>query len=109
MHDVERPNIWHGDTLTRKTYYGGLFKGAPKLYDVVLTNPPFGATLGRTAAARFNYPSPVSQVLFVQEVIRVLAVGGRCGMVVDEDLCSAGTMRPCRLAECCLSGAIWSA
>ena len=85
MHDVDRPNIWHGDTLTDTTYYGKLFEGAPKFYDVVLTNPPFGAKLKKSSLVRFDYPSSSSQVLFVQEIIRrVLEVNGRCGMVVDE-------------------------
>ena len=85
MHGVDRPNIWHGDTLTDTTYFGGLFENAPPYYDVVLTNPPFGAKLKKTASARFDYPSSSSQVLFMQEIIRrTLADGGRCGMVVDE-------------------------
>ena len=85
MHDVDHPSIWHGDTLTDTTYYGKLFESAPKFYDVVLTNPPFGAKLKKSSLVRFDYPSSSSQVLFVQEIIqRVLKVDGRCGMVVDE-------------------------
>ena len=100
MHDVDRPNIWHGDALTNTTYYGGLFEGAPGFYEVVLTNPPFGAKLGKSASARFDYPSSSSQVLFAQEIVRrTLADRGRCGMVVDEgfmfggDESSVGTRR----------------
>ena len=85
MHDVDRPNIWHGDTLADATYYGGLFEGAPAYYNVVLTNPPFGAKLKKASLTRFDYRSSSSQVLFAQEIIqRTLADGGRCGMVVDE-------------------------
>ena len=84
MHGVDRPNIWHGDTLTRKTYYGGLFENAPDFYNVVLTNPPFGAKLARVAQARYDLKSSSSQVLFAQEIIKSLRDGGRCGVVFDD-------------------------
>ena len=100
MHGVDRPNIWHGDTLTKKTYYGGLFEGAPDFYDVVLTNPPFGAKMARAARMGYALKSSSSQVLFAQEMIRSLREGGRCGAVFDEgfmfganDSALAGTRR----------------
>ena len=40
LHGIDQPNIWHGNTLTRNESYGGLFQGAPDLFDVVLMNPP---------------------------------------------------------------------
>ena len=49
LHDIDQPNIWHGNTLTRMETYGGLFRGAPDLFDVILMNPPFG---GRRAPRR---------------------------------------------------------
>ena len=85
MHGVNRPNIWHGDTLTRKTYYGGLFDSAPEFYNVVLTNPPFGAKLADVAKTHYDIKSSSSQVLFAQEMIKSLRQdGGRCGVVFDE-------------------------
>jgi hypothetical protein len=30
----------HGNAVTRAETHGGLFEGAPPLYDVVLMNPP---------------------------------------------------------------------
>lgn len=47
LHGVDRPHIWHGNTLTGQQVYGGLFAGAPDLFDVVLMNPPFGGKEGR--------------------------------------------------------------
>ncbi len=55
LHDIDEPHIWHGNTLTGAETYGGLFMGAPALYDVVL-----------------------------QHVIDSLKPGGRCGIVLDE-------------------------
>jgi len=40
LHNIDEPHIWHGNTLTEAESYGGLFQGAPALYDIVLMNPP---------------------------------------------------------------------
>ena len=52
----------------------------------MLTNPPFGGKEGKEAQTNFDYKTGATQVLFLQHVIRSLAVGGRCGIVVDEGL-----------------------
>jgi len=41
----------NGNTLTRNESYGGLFVGAPDLFDVILMNPPFGGRESRDALA----------------------------------------------------------
>lgn len=84
LHGIDRPNVWHGNTLTGQEIYGGLFLDAPPLHDVVLTNPPFGAKEGREAQTRFAYKTSATQVLFLQHVIDSLKPGGRCGIVLDE-------------------------
>jgi type I restriction enzyme M protein len=84
LHGIDRPHLWHGNTLTGQETYGGLFQDAPALYDVVLTNPPFGGKEGKDAQTRFAYKTGSTQVLFLQHVIDSLKPGGRCGMVLDE-------------------------
>lgn len=84
LHGIDEPHIWHGNTLTGAETYGGLFAGAPALYDVVLMNPPFGGKEGKEAQTRFAYKTGATQVLFLQHVIDSLKPGGRCGMVIDE-------------------------
>ncbi|MFN3467394.1 MAG: class I SAM-dependent DNA methyltransferase, partial [Candidatus Brocadiales bacterium] len=84
LHDIDEPHIWHGNTLTGHEVYGGLFAGAPVLFDVVLTNPPFGGKEGRDAQTRFAYKTGATQVLFLQHVIDSLKPDGRCGIVMDE-------------------------
>lgn len=86
LHGIDKPNLWHGNTLTGQEIYGGLFEGAPQLFDVILTNPPFGGKEGKEAQTNFDYKTGATQVLFLQHVIRNLKDGGRCGIVLDEGL-----------------------
>ncbi|MEW6418785.1 MAG: N-6 DNA methylase [Nitrospirota bacterium] len=84
LQEIDEPHVWHGNTLTGLEVYGGLFQGAPGLFDVVLTNPPFGGKEGKDAQTRFAYKTSATQVLFLQHVIDSLKPGGRCGIVMDE-------------------------
>jgi type I restriction enzyme M protein len=84
LQGIDEPHIWHGNTLTGLETYGGLFSGAPSLYDVVLTNPPFGGKEGKDARTKFAYKTSATQVLFLQHVMDSLKKGGRCGIVMDE-------------------------
>ena len=86
LHGIDKPNLWHGNTLTGQETYGGLFEGAPQSFDVILTNPPFGGKEGKAAQTNFDYKTGATQALFLQHVIRSLREGGRCGIVVDEGL-----------------------
>jgi type I restriction enzyme M protein len=84
LHGIDSSHIWHGNTLTGQEVYGGLFQGAPSLFDVILTNPPFGGKEGPEAQTNFAYKTGATQVLFLQHVINHLKPGGRCGIVLDE-------------------------
>ena len=84
LHGIDEPHIWHGNTLSGGEIYGGLFEGAPQLYDVILMNPPFGGKEGKDAQTRFPYKTGATQVLFLQHVIDSLKSDGRCGIVLDE-------------------------
>jgi type I restriction enzyme M protein len=84
LQEIDEPHIWHGNTLTGLEVYGGLFAGAPALFDVVLTNPPFGGKEGKDAQTRFAYKTSATQVLFLQHVMDGLKPGGKCGIVMDE-------------------------
>jgi type I restriction enzyme M protein len=86
LHGIDKPSLWHGNTLTGREDYGGLFEDAPALFDVVLTNPPFGGKEGKEAQTNFDYKTSATQVLFLQHVLRSLRPGGRCGIVLDEGL-----------------------
>ena len=84
LHGIDEPRLWHGNTLTGNEIYGGLFQDSPALFDVILTNPPFGGKEGKEAQTRFAYKTSATQVLFLQHVIDSLKPGGRCGIVLDE-------------------------
>jgi type I restriction enzyme M protein len=84
LHGIDDPHLWHGNTLTGGEVYGGLFREAPPLFDVVLTNPPFGGKEGKDAQTNFPYKTGATQVLFLQHVIDSVKSGGKCGIVLDE-------------------------
>jgi len=50
LHGIDKPNLWHGNTLTGQETYGGLFEHAPQTFDVILTNPPYLLHQGSTDA-----------------------------------------------------------
>ncbi len=86
LHGIDKPNLWHGNTLTGMELYGGLFEDAPPTFKVILTNPPFGGKEGKEAQTNFDYKTGATQVLFLQHVIASLRSDGRCGIVLDEGL-----------------------
>ena len=63
LNGIDRPNLWHGNTLTGNESYGGLYQGAPALFDVVLMNPPFGGKEGSEAQIKYPYKTMATQVL----------------------------------------------
>jgi type I restriction enzyme M protein len=84
LHGIDQPNIWHGNTLTKRASYGALFEKAPKTFQVILTNPPFGGKEGKDAQQNYAYATSSTQVLFVQDILDELAPGGSCGIVLDD-------------------------
>jgi len=84
LHGIDQPNLWHGNTLTGGAVYGDLFQDAPNLFDIILTNPPFGGKEHKEVQAYFTYKTSATQVLFLQHVINSLKPGGKCGIVLDE-------------------------
>ncbi|MCF5869958.1 N-6 DNA methylase [Aeromonas veronii] len=86
LHGIDQPNLWHGNSLTRRATYAELFRQAPAQFDVILTNPPFGGKEGRDAQKNFAFETSSTQVLFVQDILSELAPGGTCAIVLDEGL-----------------------
>jgi len=86
LHGIDQPNLWHGNSLTHRATYAALFDNAPKTFDVILTNPPFGGKEGKDAQKNFAYETSATQVLFVQNILGELAPQGTCAIVLDEGL-----------------------
>jgi type I restriction enzyme M protein len=84
LHGINQPNLWHGNTLTGRASYGALFDKAPKTFDVILTNPPFGGKEGQDAQKNYAYATSSTQVLFVQHILGELAAAGGCAIVLDD-------------------------
>ncbi|PYL05703.1 MAG: restriction endonuclease subunit M, partial [Verrucomicrobia bacterium] len=84
LHGIDDPHIWHGNSLSDIATYAGLFAGAPKFFDYVLMNPPFGGKEGKEAQTPYEYKTGATQVLFVQNVLHSMKLGSRCGIVLDE-------------------------
>jgi type I restriction enzyme M protein len=86
LHGIDRPNLWHGNALTKRATYAALFEQAPRQFDVILTNPPFGGKEGKDAQKNFAFETSATQVLFLQDILAELAPNGTCAMVLDEGL-----------------------
>jgi type I restriction enzyme M protein len=86
LHGIDQPNLWHGNSLTRRATYAALFDQAPKTFDIVLANPPFGGKEGKDAQKNFAYETGATQVLFVQDILSELSPQGSCAIVLDEGL-----------------------
>lgn len=84
LHGIDQPNLWHGNSLTRRATYSALFEQAPRTFDVILTNPPFGGKEGIDAQKNFAFATSATQALFVQDILGELAPEGTCAIVLDE-------------------------
>jgi type I restriction enzyme M protein len=84
LHGIDQPNLWHGNTLTKRATYSALFDNAPKSFNIILTNPPFGAREGKDAQKNYAFATAATQVLFVQDILESLSSEGQCGIVLDD-------------------------
>ena len=82
LHDIEVPNIVNGDSLNRE--YTSI--GAKDRVDVILANPPFGASV--SDGVETNYPAQFrtteSADLFLLLMMRYLKDGGRAAIVLPD-------------------------
>src|SRR5437899_5801079 len=47
-------------------------------------NPPIGVKKGKEAQTHYEYKTGATQVLFLQNVLKSMKAGSRCGIVLDE-------------------------
>ena len=82
LHGIDVPDWHYIDSL--KTEYSSI--GAKQQADVILANPPFGATIAD--GVETNYPQSFrcreSADLFVILIIQLLKKGGRCAIVLPD-------------------------
>ncbi len=84
LHGLEC-NIRLGDALSGESVG---YKG----YDVILTNPPFGTKKGGERATRsdISFATSNKQLNFLQVIYRSLKDGGRCAVVLPDNVLFAG-------------------
>jgi len=82
LHDIEIPNIDYTDSLNRE--YTSI--GQKDRVDVILANPPFGASVADRVETNFpvNFRTTESADLFLILMIRYLKDGGRAGIVLPD-------------------------
>ena len=84
LHGIEAPNITHANTLGENI---ADIQDKDR-FDVVLANPPFGGN--ERVEVQENFPVRTSETayLFLQHFIKILRVGGRCGVVIKNTFLS---------------------
>jgi type I restriction enzyme M protein len=82
LHDIEVPNVDYTDSLNRE--YTSI--SAKDRVDVILANPPFGASVTDGVETNFplNYRTTESADLFLLLMIRYLKDGGRAAIVLPD-------------------------
>jgi type I restriction enzyme M protein len=82
LHDIEVPNVDYTDSLNRE--YTSI--GSKDRVDVILANPPFGASVTDGVETNFplNYRTTESADLFLLLMIRYLKDGGRAAIVLPD-------------------------
>ena len=82
LHDIEVPNVDYTDSLNRE--YTSI--GAKDRVDVILANPPFGASVTDGVETNFplNFRTTESAELFLLLMIRYLKDGGRAAIVLPD-------------------------
>ncbi len=82
LHDIEVPNIDYHDSLNRE--YTSI--GAKDRVDVILANPPFGASVTDGVETNFpqNFRTTESADLFLMLMIRYLKEDGRAAIVLPD-------------------------
>jgi len=84
LHGIEAPNILHTNTLGENI---ADIQEKDRV-DIILANPPFGGS--ERSEIQENFPIRTSETayLFLQHFIKILKVGGRCGVVIKNTFLS---------------------
>lgn len=84
LHGIETPNIVHTNTLSLN-----LADVQDKdRFDIILANPPFGASEHKRVQQNFPIKTGETAFLFLQHFIKMLKAGGRAGIVIKNTFLS---------------------
>lgn len=105
LHGIEAPNIIHTNTLGENI---ADIQEKDRV-DFVLANPPFGGSERLEIQENFPIRTSETAYLFLQHFIKILRVGGRCGVVIKNTFLSNGDAKLIRkqlLEECDLQAVL---
>ena len=90
-------NLYLHDIGTKKSpivYQDSLLDTSDKMYDVVMTNPPFGTRPQGSVAIDFDgrgfIETSDNQVNFLQHIMSIVKTGGRVGVVLPDSVLTDG-------------------
>jgi type I restriction enzyme M protein len=86
LHGLLTPNIIRKNTLEDDIRHIPV----TELFDVIMTNPPFGGKEGQQIQQNFPIQSQATELLALQYVMKKLKTDGRCGIVVPEGVLFRG-------------------
>lgn len=79
LHGIEFPRFYYADTLSNDY-------DEPSEYDVILMNPPFKGAVDKDNVNEHisNAKTKKSELLFLHQILRVLDMGGRAGVIIPD-------------------------
>lgn len=78
LHGIKAPHIEQKDTLSKRY-------DEEDRYSVVLANPPFKGSIDKSDINdSLSLSTTKTELLFVERMIRLLTIGGRCGVIVPD-------------------------
>ena len=85
MHGISDPHIDQVNTLSTRYNQEGQ-------YDVVLANPPFKGSLDKSEINEdFTITTTKTEILFLELMYNILALGGRCAVIVPQGILFGST------------------
>lgn len=105
LHGIDRPDLGYKDTLS-KNY------AEAERYDVCLANPPFKGSIDKgDINESLSLPTTKTELLFVNQIINILHIGGRAGVIVPDGVLFGSSkahkaLREMLLDQCELQGVI---
>ena len=85
LHGIEAPNIIHTNTLAENL----MDVQEKDRVDIILANPPFGSSTEQVEVQQnFSIPSGETAYMFLQHFIKMLKIGGKCGVVIKNTFLS---------------------
>jgi len=78
LHGIKAPHIHLTDTLSKRY-------NEEERYSIILANPPFKGSIDESDINdSLTLKTTKTELLFVERMIRMLSIGGRCGVIVPD-------------------------